>query len=135
MSPQSPSRFFKRIRLYCERNKSTRDLVPEGTRGLYVLYKKRSESSKLFDVTYIGVGGTGKKSGLGARIWTHKNDGKNPDWTHYSVFEVHDNISAEEILELEKFLLHVFRSDSRLINVRFGSSTFKQLSTKRLWSK
>ena len=102
---------------------------------MYVLSKKWPKLKELFDVIYVGVGGTGQRSGVGARIWTHKNDGKKPTWSHYSVFEVHDNISGDEILELERFLLEVFKSDSQLINVRFGSKAFKEISKADLMGK
>jgi len=33
-------------------------------------------------------------------------------WTHFSVFEVHDNVRGEEIEELEGLLRHIYRRDS-----------------------
>jgi hypothetical protein len=102
-----------------------------------VLYEKRVSRKKLiFDVTYIGGGGTGKNptSGIGRRLRSH--DKNKPKWTHYSFFEVHDNVSREEILELESLFLRIFRNDSRvkLANVMFGSKVFKTLSKDRAWS-
>lgn len=49
-------------------------------------------------------------------------------WTHFSYFEVHDNISGEEIRELEALLLQIFRHDSRikLTNVQKGSRKFRE---------
>jgi hypothetical protein len=40
---------------------------------------------------------------------------------------VHDNVSREEILELESFLLAIFRHDPRI------QLANKQKSSKRLW--
>jgi len=33
-------------------------------------------------------------------------------WTHFTVFEVHDNITREEIKELEGLIRYVYRLDS-----------------------
>ena len=132
MAPQSPLRLFKRALIHHERDGKR---IPHGTRGLYVLYNERPGPRKIFDVVYIGVGGTKLASGIGARIWNHKREGKKSEWTHYSIFEVHDNVSGEEILELESFLLRIFKYDSRvkLDNVKFGSKAFKKISNKALW--
>jgi hypothetical protein len=35
-------------------------------------------------------------------------------WTHYSIFEVHDNVTGDEIRELEGLLLRIFRHDPRI---------------------
>jgi hypothetical protein len=81
-------------------------------------------------VFYIGVGGVSKnaRSGVGGRIKDHAK--KKHGWTHYSFFEVHDNVSREEILELEALLLRIFRHDRRveLDNVQRGSTTLWRLS-------
>ena len=55
--------------------------------------------------------------------------------THYSFFEVHDNISSDEILELEGLLLHIFRHDSRikLENQQFGLNKLKRVSGRAAW--
>jgi hypothetical protein len=34
-------------------------------------------------------------------------------WTHFSVFKVWDNISDDEIKELEGLFRHIYRKDSR----------------------
>jgi hypothetical protein len=134
MPKPAPLRLIKRCRLYIERGEWKP--VPRLTRGVYVLYARRITRKKsIFDVTYIGVGGTGKNptSGIGRRLRSHDKNKKN--WTHYSFFEVHDNISREEILELESLFLRIFRNDSRvkLANVMFGSKVFKTLSKDRAW--
>ena len=57
------------------------------------------------------------------------------DWTHYSFFEVHDNVSREEILELENFLLAIFRHDPRveLQNKVKSSKHMLNLRQKNAW--
>src|SRR5580704_18134171 len=110
MPKPAPLRLIKRCRFYIARGEWKP--IPRLTRGVYVLYEKRTNRAKpIFDVTYIGVGGTGKNptSGIGRRLRSHHKNKKN--WTHYSFFEVHDNISREEILELESLFLRIFRND------------------------
>jgi hypothetical protein len=133
MPKQSPLRLVKGCRLYERRGDW--GPIPPVARGLYVLYKTRLGANgrqRIFKVTYIGVGGISKtaKSGIGGRIKGHHKSKSKSAWSHYSFFEVHDNVSREEILELEGLLLHIFRDDPRikLANVQFGSSTFKTLS-------
>src|SRR5436305_14317502 len=53
-----------------------------------------------------------KAAAIRSRIRTHVR--RKRGWTHFSFFEVHDNISAEEIRELEALLLQIFRHDSRI---------------------
>jgi len=129
MPPQAPLRLIKRCRLYVPRGEME---IPHVTRGIYVLYckKPRRKKKKIFEVFYIGVGGISKKSksGIGARIRSHQKTKNN--WTHYSFFEVHDNVSREEILELEGLFLRIFRHDPRvrLDNKQMGSSILRNLS-------
>lgn len=106
--------------------------IPHITRGVYALYRQKPGRSKekVFEVFYIGVGGVSKKakSGIGARIKNHHKTKE--EWTHYSFFEVHDNVSREEILELEGLFLRIFRHDPRvrLDNKQLGSSILRRLS-------
>jgi len=140
MPPQAPLRIVKRWRKRLPRDNWNEEpkVIPSITRGFYVLYREgpKRGKKKTYDVIYIGVGGVSKNasSGLGARI---KNHGKNKkDWTHYSFFEVHDNITREEILELESLLLHIFKYDSRveLANVQRGSKILGRLCAKSMWT-
>lgn len=137
MPQQAPFRLIKRCRLH-ERRGDWK-AIPPITRGIYVLYRKRSGlkgGKPIFEVAYIGVGGVSKtaKSGIGGRIKGHHKT--KDDWTHYSFFEVHDNISREEILELEGLLLRIFRHDPRikLANVQLGSRLLRNLSKGGVWS-
>jgi hypothetical protein len=130
MPKQAPLRLIKRCRLYLPRGQWK---IPRVTRGIYVLYqqKPRRGKEKTYEVFYIGVAGVSKsgKSGIGGRIKSHHKT-KKTGWTHYSFFEVHDNVSREEILELEGLFLRVFRHDPRvkLDNVQLGSATLWSLS-------
>jgi len=132
MPKQSPLRIIKRWRRY-ERRGDWKYLLPI-TRGVYVLYKEQKQSvsekrtNPIVHVVYIGVAGVGKdpKTGVGGRLRSHDKTKK--DWTHYSFFEVHDNVSREEILELESFLLGIFRHDPRI-----GLEN-KVRSSKHMWN-
>jgi hypothetical protein len=115
---------------------------PPVTRGIYVLYREGPErgKKKTFEVFYIGIGGVSKNAhtGVGGRVKHHdKSKSKRDKWTHYSFFEVHDNISREEILELEGLFLRIFWNDPRikLANVQLGLKTLKRLSKDSAWPK
>ena len=101
------------------------------TRGFYVLYKQDARGHH--EVAYIGIGGLGNKSGLGGRIKSHAKRKKG--WTHFSFFEVHDNISGDEIRELEGLLLAIFSDDRRieLSNVQTGSRRFGKTRRASAW--
>lgn len=103
------------------------------TRGVYVLY--RNGSGDKYEAVYIGVAGLGVTGGGGVRgrLKNHNNRIKN--WTHYSIFEVHDNITREEIREFEALLLGIFRHDPRiqLTNKQKGSKKLYQLRKTSYW--
>jgi hypothetical protein len=106
--------------------------VPRITRGVYVLYLlKRGK----YRVVYIGVAGLNKvqNSVIASRLRSHHKKRKN--WTHYSFFEVHDNVSHDEIRELESFLLSIFRHDDRigLENKQKSSKAFFKLRKAEAW--
>jgi len=139
---------FKRCRLYEEKSES-RYLFPK-QRGIYALYKevtgkgkvtsKKAKREKLYQITYVGVGGIGEKQGQGmeGRIKNHRSGPKKKeDWTHYSIFEVHDNISPEEIRELEWLILIMFGKDDRGVigNIQNGSKIFERLQNPSAYWK
>lgn len=130
MPKQSLLRLIKRWKRYELRKNRTR--VPKGTRGVYVLYNNRS--AKNHEVVYIGVAGLGKTGGGGvqSRLRTHNRRIKS--WTHYSLFEVHDNVTSEEIREVEALLLGIFRDDQRikLANKQRGSKKLRLLRNESL---
>ena len=133
-------RLIKRWRRYERRGEW--EYLPPRTRGVYVLYKEGATQTDglkktIFKVIYIGVAGVAKKvkGGIGGRLREHDKSKDEEDWTHYSFFEVHDNVSREEIRELESFLLAVFRHDPRiqLANKQTSSRALWQLRKKHAW--
>ena len=90
---------------------------------------------KDYEVVYIGIAGTGVRlrQGIRGRLKTHHQ--KRRDWTHFSVFEVHDNVTREEIRELESLLLGIFRHDPRisLENKQKGSKKLYELRKDSQW--
>lgn len=139
MPQQSIFRIIKRWRRYQARE--SWKSVAKRTRGLYVLYQ--NGSSGQYEVVYIGVAGLGKggTGGIRGRLQRHnrpkrKKDGKKAkEWTHYSMFEMHDNITRDEIRELESLLLAIFRHDRRiaLTNKQQGSTRLYRLRRRVLW--
>jgi hypothetical protein len=117
--PVSATRFIKRCAQW--RPKSDARLVPGGTRGVYALLHYRPRANK-FDVVYIGMAPRG---GVLSRLRSHKRSA-NKVWTHFSIFEVWDNISEEEVHELEGLFREIYRKDQRAN--RFN----KQKKCKRL---
>ncbi len=99
--------------------------VPLKTRGLYVLFKYRPRLDK-YDVVYIGMAGGEKKTGINGRLRSHLKKKAN-QWTHFSAFEVWDNIREDEVRELEGILRHIFRKDSHANKLGIQKS-FKKLT-------
>jgi hypothetical protein len=122
--PISPCRFFKRVFEFISR--SRRDDIPDNTRGIYALLKKGRGGH--FDVVYIGCS-AGAVAGIWARMKSH--DKSKVDWTHFSIFEVHDNISREEIRELEALFLHIYREDRRAnrLNLQLRVGKFGKITS------
>lgn len=85
--------------------------IPRGTRGIYVLYKRRGSKnaeSHHYDFVYVGMASLG----IVSRLKQHLKY-KGEYWTHFSAFEVWDNISNDEIAELEGLFRHLYRFDSK----------------------
>ena len=147
MPKEALFRLIKRWRRY-QPSENWND-VPRRTRGLYVLYRRRkgdSDTHKVYEVTYIGVAGLGKggTGGIRGRLQRHfqkkkrmekQSNGKPQGWTHYSMFEVHDNVTREEIRELETLLLAIFKHDLRvgLTNKQKGSHKLTVLRSEHQW--
>lgn len=138
MPAQAPLRLVKGWERY--EKKENRKLIPRHTRGLYVLYQqkpKKEDGKDRFDVVYIGVAGVrhDKNGGIQGRLNTHARLITN--WTHFSAFEVHDNVSREEILELESLLLTIFRRDPRIrvLNKQKGSKQFSRARRQSRWNE
>lgn len=104
-------------------------LIPHNTRGLYVLLHHR-QKSQLFDVLYVGMAG-GTKAGIGGRLRAHaRSRRKGKLWTHFSIFEVWENVREEDVKELEGLFRHIYRKDTRA-NLLNRQRSFKKLKKVR----
>lgn len=83
--------------------------VPPRVRGIYVLYQAGNKG-KSMDVVYVGMA-RGGKTGARGRLIIHKRN-KPKLWSHFSVYEVWDNITKEQVEELEGLFRHMYRLDS-----------------------
>ena len=84
--------------------------VPDFVRGVYVLYNSQ-DGDKIMNVVYIGMA-RGENSGVKGRLVKHaKSKAKLGQWTHFSVFEVWDNITKSQVEELEGLFRHVYARD------------------------
>ena len=101
------------------------NLVPIGTRGIYALYQKAADQD-IYDLVYIGMS-RGLSRGIPKRLRSHRRNKPNL-WSHFSVFEVWDNIRQEEVEELEGLFRHLFKKDSK------ANSLNKQKEYKKLES-
>jgi len=102
--------------------------LPKGRRGIYVLYQKQPGAGQKYDVLYIGMARAGRGRGLKRRILAHaKSRRKRRLWTHFSVFEVWDNVRDEEVVELEGLFRHIYRYDARANRLNVLRS-FKKLA-------
>ena len=118
---ESPLRLIKRCAEF--QPKEALALVPSKRRGLYVLYRRHREKGRdKFDVVYIGLA----TAGIRGRLESHRRT-KSGLWTHFSAFEVWDNIRDDEIVELEGLFRHFYRKDTQAnrLNVQ---RTFKKLT-------
>ena len=106
--PQSTCRFIKRVAEFVPAEQS--ENVPDNTRGIYALLK--SKGSQPFDVVYVGMSGIGKRAGIWSRLKTHRKS-KRLKWTHFTLFEVHDNVTGQEVREIEGLFRHMYRKDSQ----------------------
>lgn len=55
----------------------------------------------------------GVKAGIKGRLRSHSIGSKSRLWTHFSIFEVWDNITENEIKELEGLFRQIYRRDKR----------------------
>ena len=125
--PASELRLVKRCTEF--RPKDEYKLVPYGTRGIYTLLsKKRGKNKKeRYDVIYIGLS-AGTRQGIKRRLRSHaKSKRKRKLWTHFSIFEVWDNITEAEITELEGLFRHIYRKDTQANRIN------KQRAFKKLY--
>ena len=104
--PQSISYLFKSSKEFVLAEQAK--YLPGLIRGLYVLYEKGPD--RTMNVVYIGMA-RGEKTGIKGRLLKHLSL-KADLWTHFSVFEVWDNITGEQIEELEGLFRHMYRRDA-----------------------
>ena len=108
--PVSELKFIKRFAEF--RPKDEIYMIPTNTRGIYALLKCQRKSD-LYDVVYVGMAG-GVKAGIRGRLRSHsKSKTKAALWTHFSIFEVWDNITEKEVKELEGLFRQIYRKDKR----------------------
>jgi hypothetical protein len=111
--------------------------IPTNTRGIYALLHKRNHDR--FDVVYVGMSGYGKEAGIYARLDSHKKSKRlGSKFTHFTLFEVHDNITAQEVRELEGLFRHMYRKDSRAnkYNKQLCHKPFRKvLGPEKRWKK
>ena len=99
--------------------------MPTGLRGVYVLYKYRRRQ-QAYDVVYVGMTRSSSgRGGIKSRLRSHKRS-KGDMWSHFSVFEVWDNIRDDEIVELEGLFRQIYRYDQRANRLNIQRS-FKKL--------
>ena len=124
--PQSLLRLISRCAEYIPLDQ-VRDLPP-GLRGIYVLYKRRRNRrtrTRHYNVVYVGMANRG---GIRARLRSHRRS-KRGLWTHFSVFQVWDNIRDEEIFELEGLFRYIYRDDAKAnrLNAARGFKPLRKL--------
>jgi hypothetical protein len=127
---ESPLRLIKRVAEF--KPKADLKLLPRMLRGIYVLYQQRvSRGRQWFDVQYVGMAAAGTRRGLRGRLDSHaRSKRKGKLWTHFSVYEVWENIRNEEDAELEGLFRHIYRKDRRAsaLNIQRG---FKKIRSAR----
>src|SRR5277367_5251508 len=90
------------------RPKSEINLIPSGTRGVYALLHHRPKIKK-FDVVYIGMAPRG---GMRARLAAHTKS-STKIWSHFSIFQVWNNVGEVEVSELEGLFREISRNVDR----------------------
>jgi len=123
--PISPLRLIKNSVEYY--HKTRWDEVPRFVRGIYVLYQYRHHYDA-YNVVYVGMSG-GENAGVRGRLKKHLKS-KGDFWTHFSVYQVFENIREDEVRELEGLFRHLYRYDHKAnkLNKQRG---FKKLNQVR----
>lgn len=120
--PESELRLIKRWEKHLP--KSAVGDLPDGLRGIYVLYKY-SRRTGGYNVVYVGMSAAGNSGHIKRRLKAHLRN-KAGLWTHFSAFEVWDNIRDDEVRELEGLFREIYKDDTTAnkLNVQGG---FKKL--------
>jgi len=124
--PETELKLFKRCIEFQHRGEIGN--LPSGTRGLYALLRWRPRGRR-YDVVYVGL----SRNSVRGRLRAHARV-KADLWTHFSVFQVFDNVRGEEIEELEGLLRHIYRMDSRAnrLNTQKGYRKLLRVRAKSL---
>lgn len=113
--------------------------LPRGLRGIYVLYKQfRGGTHPKYNLLYVGMAAAGRGRGLRGRLASHvKSKRKGKHWTHFSAFEVWENIRDEEVAELEGLIRHIYRKDpaANRLNLQRGFKKARKLQKITLKSE
>jgi hypothetical protein len=130
--PQSELRLVKRIAEFVRKERVT-DL-PRRRRGIYVLYKKRrplnhaGKRRERYDVVYVGMATAGRGGGMRHRLSSHaRSETRGDHWTHFSAFEVWDNIRDDEIAGLEGLFRHIYGKVANALNLQKGFKKAKRV--------
>jgi hypothetical protein len=123
--PEATCKFIKHVAEFQPSTGS--DQIPDCTRGIYVLLKQEARDE--FDVVYVGMTG----AGMWSRLRSHRKN-KRLKWTHFTMFEVHDNITKSEIKEIEGLIRHIYRKDSRAnrLNIQLRHKPFLEVQQNNL---
>lgn len=125
--PVSPLRFIKNRSERLSKEEVSK--IPGDARGIYALLCQNKRVETRFDVVYIGM--ARGNMGVAGRLRSHKRSKtKSSLWTHFSVYEVWDNITDAEIEELEGLFRHIYRRDGNA-NAINKQRSFKKLSKLR----
>lgn len=104
--------------------------LPDKVRGIYVLYvQEYVQDKKYMNAVYVGIT-RGLAIGVKSRLRSHlktKKDG----WTHFSFFEVWDNIPKEQVEELEGLFLNIFGKDRNSLGLNVVKANTKLNSITR----
>ena len=129
-------RFFKRCAEFLEQDKIAG--LPRGLRGIYVLYNKQESKRRrhVYDLKYVGM----SSSGIAGRLRSHRRSKrKTGEWSHFSVFEVWDNVTNQEIAELEGLARHLYRFDptANTLNIQRGYKRLRKVRNNNVenWTK
>lgn len=126
--PISELRLIKRCAEH--REKDEVENLQFGIRGIYALLKYRPRLN-CYDLVYIGMA----RRNIKKRLKVHLKSKKKADmWSHFSVFEVWDNISNAEIEELEGLFRYLYKKDSRAnqLNKQKGYQKMNKVKNDKL---
>lgn len=134
----SPCFLFKNSFIQMKGDEKIISTLPDKVRGIYILYEKEigneirkgeEKEVEYRNAVYIGIA-RGKRSGAKSRLRSHLKTKKG--WTHFSFFEIWDNIPNEQVEELEGMFLNIFNRDrnSLGLNVVKGNTKLNAIDRK-----